>query len=335
MSRSRSIRRAGIPAAAALAAAVVVLSGCSPQAEEPSSAAARAGYPVTVENCGAEVVFERRPDRGVLLGAAAVPYLHELGVLDEVITARAGAYPREYYDDETWAELDGIPTLTDDLDATGHLQISREVILAQQPQIVLGEAANANRDVLAAAGIPLIEEPGLCPVPPADPSFDDVSEQMRAYGTIFNAAEEAGAAASRLEAELAGILEGVDHNEQRTAAVLFPTVGGGVPYAYGTSSMAHPQLEAAGFTNVFADVGERVFEVTAEELIGRNPDVLVLLYSDGDPEAVKAAVTGLNGAGAISAVQSDQILVQLFNFTEPSGPLAIDGLARIVERFQQ
>ena len=99
--------------------------------------------------------------------------------------------------------------------------------------------------------------------------------------------------------------------------------------------MAHPQLEAAGFTNVFADVGERVFEVTAEELIGRNPDVLVLLYSDGDPAAVKAAVTGLNGAGAISAVRDDQILVQLFNFTEPSGPLAIDGLARIVERFQR
>ena len=29
--------------------------------------------------------------------------------------------------------------------------------------------------------------------------------------------------------------------------MLYPTVGGGPLYAYGTSSMAHPQLEAAGF----------------------------------------------------------------------------------------
>lgn len=54
--------------------------------------------------------------------------------------------------------------------------------------------------------------------------------------------------------------------------------------------------EAAGFTNGFTDTQERVFEVTMEELFGRNPDVLVLLYGDGDPTAVEAAVTGLPGA---------------------------------------
>ena len=106
-------------------------------------------------------------------------------------------------------------------------------------------------------------------------------------------------------------------------------------YAYGTRSMAHPQLEAAGFTNVFADVDERVFEVSREELIGRNPDVLILLYSDGEPAAVKEAVTSMAGADAITAVANDDILVQLFNFTEPPSPLSLDGLERIVEAFAQ
>lgn len=333
MSRSLSTR------AGTLVTAVVVtigLSGCAAEDQGGNVPAAAAGgnYPVTVENCGREVVFEQRPERGVLLRSAAVPYLHELGVLDDVITARAGAYPRGYYDDKTWAELEQIPMLSDELDASGHLQISKEAVLAQRPQIVLGEAANVSRDSLAAAGIPLMEEPGLCPVPPADPSFDGIFEQMRTYGSIFDVPEEAEAAVTRLETQLSEVLADVDPNEKRTAAVLYPTIGGGVPYAYGTSSMAHPQLEAAGFTDVFADVEERVFEVTAEELVGRNPDVLVLLYSDGDPVKVKESVTGLNGAGAIGAVREDQILVQPFNFTEPSSPLVIDGLARIVERFQ-
>ncbi|WP_104054727.1 MULTISPECIES: ABC transporter substrate-binding protein [unclassified Arthrobacter] len=327
---SRSARTRFLAAATALA---VGLAGCGTEVSDGAPATG-GNYPVTVENCGMEVVFEQRPERGVLLRSAAVPYLHELGVLDDFITARAGAYPRGYYDDETWAELERIPMLSDELDTSGHLQISKEAVLAQEPQIVLGGAVNLGRDALEAAGVPLMEEPGLCPVPPANPSFDDIFEQMRTYGRIFDAGAQAKAAVARLEAQLDDVLADVDPGEDRTAAVLYPTVGGGVPYAYGTSSMAHPQLEAAGFTNVFADVDERVFEVTAEELVGRNPDILILLYSDGDPAEVKAALTGVNGAAAMSAVQQDQILVQPFKFTEPSGPLVIDGLARIVERFQ-
>ena len=322
---------------AAAAALAVALSGCGAgdAGTDAPAAAGDTGYPLTVRNCGAEVTFDQRPERAVLLKSAAVPFLHELGVLSEVVTARAGAYPRDYYDDATWAELQEIPMLSDELDSSGHLQISREAVVAQQPDVVLGDAANLDRDTLAAAGLPLLQEPALCPQPPTDPSFEDVYDQMRTYGRIFDAGAEAEAAVARLQEQLADVLADVDPNEQRTAAVLYPTVGGGVPYAYGTSSMAHPQLEAAGFTNVFADVEERVFEVTPEELVGRNPDVLILLYSDGAPEDIKAAVTGLNGAEAITAVQQDAILVQPFNFTEPPGPLAIDGLARIVEHFSR
>jgi iron complex transport system substrate-binding protein len=67
---------------------------------------------VTIENCGADVTFEQAPDRVVLLKSSSVPFLHELGVMDRV-TARAGQYPDDYYDDETVAELDAIPLLTD------------------------------------------------------------------------------------------------------------------------------------------------------------------------------------------------------------------------------
>lgn len=324
-------------ALAAGAVLVTSLAACGSDASDPnaSDSADRSNFPVTVTNCGAEVTFEKAPERGVLLKPGAVPYLHELGLLDEVATARAGAYPRGYYDNETWAELAKVPMLSDDLDSSGHLQISKEVVLAQQPEIVFGEADNLTRDVLGAVNIPLIEEPGLCPNPPSDPSYDDLYEQLRVYGQIFDRANEAEEAVERLEARLDEVLKTVDPNEKRTAAVLYPTVGGGTPYAYGTASMAQPQLEAAGFTNVFDDTSERVFEVTLEELIGRNPDVLILLYSDGDPADVKTAITEMNGAEALKAVKDDAILTQLFNFSEPPTPLAIDGLENIVEHFQR
>jgi iron complex transport system substrate-binding protein len=311
---------------ARLAAAVLLLltAGCGGAAATGPAAAPR-----TLTNCGAEVTFDEPPRRVVMLKSSAVPFLHALGVMDRV-TARAGQYPAEYYDAATQAEIDRIPLLTDKTDTSGHLRISKEVVISQQPDLVLGEVDNLSRDTLSAVGIPLLEEPAMCEGSTAVPTFDSVYAQMEAYGKVFGKPAEARSAVAALKARMAKIAV---PPSKRTAAVLYPTVGGGVTYAYGTASMAHPQLAAAGFTNVFADTGERVFEVTLEGLLGRNPDVLILLHGDGDPQAVVRAVTGLPGAEKLTAVRNGNVLPQLFNFTEPPTPLSLDGLERIVQRF--
>lgn len=324
-------------ALATTTALAALLAGCGSDTDDAPSAAgsAEAGaYPVTVENCGAEVTFTAQPERVVLLKSASVPFLRELGVLDRV-TARAGQYPAGYYDDATLAELDEIPLLTDRTDSSGHLLISRETVIGQEPDLVIGEVDNLSRDSLDAVGIPLIEEPGLCDEGLADPGFDDVEDQMRTYGTVFGRTEQAEAAVADLQERLAAVEERVGEGAGLTAAVLYPTVGGGTTYAYGTRSMAQPQLEAAGLENVFDDVEERVFEVTLEELLGRDPDVLVLLHGDGDPAEVEQAVTDLPGAGELTAVREGRLITQLFNFTEPPTPLSVTGLEMIVDRVQE
>jgi iron complex transport system substrate-binding protein len=309
---------------AILSAALLTLAGCGAATGDSA-----AGGEVTVRNCGADVTFDAEPKRVVMLKSAAVPYLHDLGVMDRV-TARAGQYPKDYYDAETLAQLDKIPLLTDKTDTSGHLQISKEVVIAQQPDLVLGEVDNLSRDTLSAVDIPLLEEPALCTKSGLTPTFDDIAAQMTMYGTVFGRQNEASTANAALKERLSAIKP---VGNGRTAAILYPTVGGGVTYAYGTGSMAHPQLEAAGFKNVFGDTKERVFEVTLEELLGRNPDVIILLYSDGDPAAVEKALTGLPGADKLTAVREGNVMTQLFNYTEPPTPLSVTGLEKIVERF--
>lgn len=303
---------------------VLTLSGCVAAANATGDRA------VSVANCGATVTFAKPPQRVVLLKSAAVPFLAELGVLDTVV-ARAGAYPREYYDDQTWAALERIPVLTDQVDTSGHLQISREEVLAQRPDLVLGEVDNLNRATLAASGIPLIEEPALCAPGLERPDFDDVADQMTLYGEIFGREPLAEQANAALAERVAAARARVPSTEARTAAVLYPTIGGGITYAYGTRSMAAPQLEAAGLTNVFGDVDQRVFEVTREELIGRNPDVLILLYTAGEPAEVESALTAMTGVERISAVRNGLVITQLLNFSEPPTPLAVTGLERLVD----
>src|SRR5699024_5419600 len=90
--------------AAIALASTLLLSACGSQpAATEEQEAPTDGYPVTVQNCGAEVTFDAAPEQLVLLKSASVPALHELGVLDRAV-ARAGAFPEEYFDDATLAE---------------------------------------------------------------------------------------------------------------------------------------------------------------------------------------------------------------------------------------
>lgn len=338
--RARAGRAAPrLTVAGAALGAVLALSACGGTAQQSSSAdtGGQGGYPATVPSCGAEVSFEQAPERIVLLKSASVPALHELGVLDRAV-AKAGAYPLESYDDETRAQLEQIPSLGGDVDASGHLSVSQEAVMAQDPDVVMGQAENLDRSTLENVGIPLLEEPALCPGGLEEPSFDDVYDQLRAYGAVFDREQEAEGSIEALQDRVAAVEQRVteataDQSEPRTAAVLYPTVGGGTTYAYGAHSMAAPQLAAAGLENVFGEEDERVFEVTPEELAGRNPDVLILLYSQGDPQAVEDSLREIPGADRITAVLEDEVLTMSLNQTEPATPQSVDGLEKIVDRF--
>jgi len=111
--------------------------------------------------------------------------------------------------------------------------------------------------------------------------------------------------------------------------VLYPTIGGGVTYAYGTGSMANPVVEAAGARNIYHDQAQRVFEVSAEDIVNRNPDVILALYSDGDEQQIIDAVAQLPGMDRTTAGRRGHILPMLLNFAEPPTPLAVDGLEKL------
>lgn len=290
------------------------------------------GYPLTVENCGNDVHFDAPPERVTLLESAPVTILEGIGVFDRV-QSRAGFFPLDYYDDELAQRVQDIEAFSDDVDASGHLMISQELVVAQSPDLVLGLPDGLTREGLAEAGAATLTQELYCRDRSEEASFEDLYAEVERFGTIFDRQE----AAAELTAELAERVAEVEERtlgEQRTAAILYPTVGGGPVYTYGTSSMAQPQLEAAGFDNVFADSDERVFEVQTEELIDRDPDVLVILYQ-GQQKDAEDALLQRAGIEGVSALAEERVHYQLFNFTEPASPLVVDGLEQIAEHFSQ
>lgn len=305
---------------APILAASLLLAGCTSTESEGDQAA------ITVENCGNTFSLDAAPERVVLQDASSVETLAQLGVLDRVV-AKAGFFPEVYFDEETNAQLAEIPTLSDRLDTSGHLEISKEAVLAEDPDLIVGASSSVSADTVSE--VPVVNEPGFCGEV-HDASFDDVNDQIDLYATLFDKPERA----EELKQDVAARVDGLDAEagEGRTVAVVYPGIEGATMYGYGRDSMSNPVVESVGLDNVFADQQERVFEISAEQLVAADPDVIVLLHS-GEDGAVDA-VTELPGADAITAVREDQILPLELAFAEPPTPLAVDG-AEQLEAFLQ
>ncbi|MEV5830940.1 ABC transporter substrate-binding protein [Spirillospora sp. NPDC052242] len=290
-------------------------------------------YPLTVENCGVDVRVEEPPSRVMIVNSAPLQYLSTLGVLDK-LASRAGQFPPEYYSEETLAAVNKVPSLTDRLGSDGHLKISTESIIAQEPDLVLGLPDGVSREALAAVGIPVLNEPSFCPDGIQNPGYETIYEQMRLYGKVFDRQEKAEQAVKDLQKRIQTVQAELPDQNGRKVAVLWPYRGEGTVGAYGKQSMATPQLETLGARNVFADVDKRVFEVSMEELLARDPDAIVLLHTDGTDREIEQALLDIPGADDLRAVKNDAVTVQLFNFTEPPTPLVLDGLERLATYFK-
>ena len=321
---------AGLVGAVGLTAACGSSDGNTADGDSDGGGSAE-GFPLELPNCEATLTFDAPPERIVLLESAPVTTLDGIGVLDRVVS-RAGAFPPGYYDGDLAAHIEEIPTLSDEIDASGHLQISQEMVIAQEPDIVLGLPDGVTREAMADAGAQVVVQNIYCATGGHRSSFETLYEQIDVYGRIFDHGEQAATLTSALQERVAAVTEAASDLSVATAAVLYPSVGGGPLYTYGAASMVTAQLDALGIENVFADTEERVFEISAEPLLAADPDVLIVLHqTDGDGSDVAEEMISQDQLGSLRAVQDRALLPLLFNFAEPASPLVVDGLERIHE----
>ena len=297
----------------------------------PEGGDGTARFPLELANCEATLRFDAAPERIVLLESAPVTTLDGLGVLDRVVS-RAGAFPPGYYDQELAARIEAIPAMSEDRDASGHLQISQELVLAQSPDIVFGLPDGVTRDALADAGAQAVVQDIYCGPDGERASFETLGRMIEMYGLIFDRTAEAEALRALLTERVAAVSASAGGLRTATAAVLYPSVGGGPLYTYGAGSMATAQLDALGIENVFAGSPDRVFEISAEPLLAADPDVLIVLYQGhGDGSDLVEEMIAQDQLSSLRAVQQKALQPLLFNFAEPASPLVVDGLERIHE----
>ncbi|MEO3887225.1 ABC transporter substrate-binding protein [Nonomuraea sp. B5E05] len=260
-------------------AAALTLTACgqAPATQETGSAAAPPpGFPVTVENCGRTLTFDRPPAKVVTGYHPSLETLLALGLGDR-IAGRTNFSESAFLPGQK-EPYDKIPEISPTI-----MLPQKEVMLAQGADFVLDNAmasfdaggGYATVEELDAAGSPVYILGGWCsPEETLEFTLEDTFTDLHNLGKIFGVSDRAG----KLAAELRGRLD--DARERvsgRPPVKVLATDGGKGPVnAYGGAGITNQMITAAGGVNVLAGVKGDYTEVSVEQISAAQPDAILV-----------------------------------------------------------
>lgn len=316
--------------AAWLAGALVALAGCSAAPAAPGGAgtapatgptvASRASYPLTVTDCGKEVTLPREPKSVLTIGTDAVSLLAAAGAVDR-ISARTGEFNAPLPDD--LAARPNAPVV-DPGDPT------TEAIIGAGVDTVIGYGLfKADAKALAQAGITVLTIAGECGHDSGGGTavtFDLVYDDILRYGKIFGTTPVAEQAIAGLRDRVTRATAAVAQ-QRRSAVALYHFSSTASMSAYGGGGVLNSGMHTLGLDNVFAAEKKSYVEVSGEQVLKSDPDVVILVYGiyGESREQAMAQLLAEPGVKDMAAIRANRVIAVLGNQTAAS-PSAVSGL---------
>jgi iron complex transport system substrate-binding protein len=181
-----------------------------------------------------------------------------------------------------------------------------ERILSLKPDLVITYGSQVDLQAqLTRAGIPMFDY--------RHGGLTAILETMRALGVRTGHPREADAAAREIEARLAAVRARTSSSAKPRTLLVFGRERGTLRniYASGGRGFLHDMLEAAGGTNIFADIDRESVQATTELILTRAPEVILEVRSadiDTEAEAAKEAASWAPLA-SVPAVRQKRVIV--------------------------
>lgn len=324
-------------------ASVLALSACAitqPPAPDDVASVAPSGtdtaspdataYPLTIDNCGTDVTFEKAPERIITIKSATTELLFALGAGDRII---ATAYPdgpaREPFTDDVAA----LPVLSDRVP-------SHEVVLEQNPDLIYaGWESNfspdgvGERPGLEQLGVRTFVAPSACKEDGYRPdplTFDGIFAEIEQVGSIIDAPQ----VAEQLIAAQGEIVNQIEPDSRGLSALWFSS-GSDIPYVGGNIGAPALIMETAGLTNIASEIDDSWGPFGWEQVAAADPDVIVLVDSEWNSADKKIDILESSPLTAqLTAVQSESYVVVPFPATE-AGVRTAAAAADLAEQVRQ
>jgi iron complex transport system substrate-binding protein len=252
---------------------------------------------------------ERPPQRIVSLIPSATEIIVALGAADRLVA-------RSDYDvDPALAHLPSVgPGLTPSL----------EQLTVLQPDLVVAWPDNPSRSLIGR-----LSDLGVEIYTPQLQTLADIKRTARELGRILGTEPAAESLVTSIEAELEALGTLVADRERPT---VFYVVWYDPPTTTGSGTYIHELIEITGGRNTFEDAPGLWPRVSLEEMLRRQPDIVLLSYTEENPidiELLNSAV-GWRELRAVRDGNVVQVDANLFNRPGPRVAEAARRLARLL-----
>ncbi|WP_199433473.1 ABC transporter substrate-binding protein [Qaidamihabitans albus] len=302
-SRSPSPRTRLLAAFPSVLAVLAASCGAPAPAEPPT-----AGGTVIEDNCGTAVSVDRPPRRAVSLNQSTTEIMLSLGLADRMVGTATWTDPV----DPDLAEANAtVPRLSDDTP-------SFESVLDTEPDIVLGaynaiftDERVASRERFAELGVPTYLSPSNClpeEAPLAEPvELEDIYGEVRDIAALFGVPERGRALVAGLRERVRTAKESVaGPRSPEDISVLFWFARTESPYVAGATGSPALMTRTLGVRNAYDDVRSMWPQVSWEDVLARNPTLLVAgdLTRDGEGDSLAAKLDFLRGDPAVAQLDA-------------------------------
>jgi iron complex transport system substrate-binding protein len=277
--------------------------------QQPSASAAAVAFPTTVTDFqNRSVTVPKLPERIVSIGPSITEFLFALGAGPRVVGA-------DDFSDE--------PAAAKQLEKVGGIKVNFEKVVALKPDLVLTvKFSDGTVEQLAGAGLLVLV---------VDPqTIGDVARTAILLGRVVGSGGDAMAR---------DIEKRVDDVRSKTSSAatkprVYHEIDASDPtkiFTVGPESYIHDLIGIAGGQNIAARATSAYPQLSAEEILRGDPEIIVLAAADysAKPEQVAAR----SGWGAISAVKNNRIVTIAPNLINRPGPRvgeAAEAYARLV-----
>ncbi len=277
--------------------------------EQPSASAAAVMFPVTITDFqNRSITLPKRPERIVSIGPSITEFLFALGAGPRV----AGV---DDFSDE--------PAAAKQLEKVGAIKVNFEKVVSLRPDLVLSvKFSDGTIEKLAGAGLAVLV---------VDPQT--IGDVARTAILLGRAVGSDGDAMAR------DIQKRVDDVRAKTSAGptrprVYHEIDASDPtkiFTVGPGSYIQDLIEIAGGQNIAARATSAYPQLSAEEILRSDPEIIVLAAADysAKPEQVAARA----GWSAIAAVKSNRVVTIAPNLVNRPGPRvgeAAEAYARLV-----
>ncbi len=288
----------------------------------------------TVQSCDRTVTFDAPPQAAVSNDINLTEMMLVLGLTDRMV-GYTGISGWNKLDPEMTAGVAALPELSEQYP-------SKEVLIGADADFFFAGwnygmrvGGEVTPQTLAPFGIKVYELTESCIHLGGKPaaSMDDMYNDLRNLGAIFDVEDRAEALITGYQTELAAFLAAQPDLPEAPRVFVYDS-GEDVPFTAGRYAMPNALIEAAGGVNIMGDFEKSWATVGWEAVVERNPQVIVIVNYGEVTAAQKREFIMSNPAFAdLDAVRNDRFVVLEYVEATP-GPRNIAAVKTLATAFR-